>query len=101
MRIYELFEQTVAPQGTMAAGSQSPMGTTAPTQTSTPPAVSTATNAAQALDPKIGSQIKSNLNNVKDILNQAGGGNIDVAKLTQAMAQNDPSKPRAGIIILS
>jgi hypothetical protein len=94
MKIYELIvEQTIAPTGTMAQGGPTPMPTTAPTQTTTPGIASTGTNVAMGQDPKIGSQIKSNLTNVKDLLKQAGGGNIDVSKLTQAMAQNDPTKP--------
>ena len=94
MKIYELVsEQTIAPTGTMAQGGSTPMPTTAPTQTTTPGVASTGTNVAMGQDPKIGSQIKSNLTNLKDLLGQAGGGNIDVAKLTQAMTQNDPKKP--------
>jgi hypothetical protein len=100
MKIYELVsEQTIAPTGTMAQGGTTPMASTTPTQTqpgaqSTPGAQTTATNmAAMAQDPKIGSQIKSNLNNLKDMLSQAGGGNIDTSKITQAMTQPDPTKP--------
>jgi hypothetical protein len=93
MKIYELVsEQTIAPTGTMAQGGSTPMPPTAPTQTTTPGIASTGTNTMMGQDPKIGSQIKSNLTNLKDLLKQAGGGNIDVAKVTQLM-QNDPTKP--------
>jgi hypothetical protein len=92
MKINELLviEQTVAPVGTTAPGGQTPMPTT---PTTAPGVTSTSTNVAMGQDPKIGSQIKSSVTNLKDILKQAGGGNIDVAKLTQVMTQNDPNKP--------
>jgi hypothetical protein len=56
--------------------------------TSTTPSQNTQMNTQQA------AQVKTSLNNLKDVLGQAGGGNIDVNKLTQIMAQqSDPSKP--------
>lgn len=61
-----------------------------------PTASGTATTPSQnaQLNPQQSAQVKTSLNNLKDVLGQAGGGNIDVNKLTQIMSQQrDPSKP--------
>jgi hypothetical protein len=67
-----------------------------PSTTTNPTASGTATTPSQnaQLNPQQSAQVKTSLNNLKDILGQAGGGNIDVNKLTQIMSQQrDPSKP--------
>jgi hypothetical protein len=47
------------------------------------------------------SNIKTNINNIKDVLKQTGGGNIDTAKLASALATQDPGKPMDAVSMKS
>jgi len=58
------------------------------------PNTGSSTQPKSPISPEQMTQVRTNLNNIKGLLSNAGGGNIDVGKIVQILGKdNDPSKP--------
>jgi hypothetical protein len=58
------------------------------------PKTGSSTQPKSPISPEQMTQVRTNLNNIKGLLSNAGGGNIDVGKIVQILGKdNDPSKP--------
>jgi len=96
MRLWEIFEQTITPVPPGQGGILPPTTPIRSSMDDQNDKDNAANNGQQ------NPQIRSSLNKVKGTLNAAGGGNIDVNKLTDIMSKDtNPNNPMNPIMVKS